>query len=193
MWWPSFLSVLNDLWLFCTGRTPKEAPATTVPGPGPLLKREVQPPARLQQVKLRPGVSYGEASLDTVMIRNRLSAYDSHITTKGALTEYEWLLYTLQDKRLEIPLVALRLTPLGRWHTTLKGQPGVLIGVTPYTSALMEWQDGESDKVALVEEVAPDETLVIGELGSNTPGLYETTKLTKAQWLELRPVFTSFI
>lgn len=191
MWFSSFVSVLHDLWQFCFGRS---SPIETVAAQsiGPSYSREQVTPAVVNKVRLSPGVMYDADNPDTVQIRNRLSAYDSHIISTGPLTEYEWLLYILQNKHLAVPLLALRLTPLGRWHTTLKGQPGVSIGINPYTDALMEWGQGEMQRIGLICEVSPDETIVVGELWRNETGLYESRTLTRSQWLELRPVFTTF-
>ncbi len=193
MWGPSFLSVLHDLWLFCTGQAIAVEPTPASNQMGPSYSRDIVTPVILKKVRLNPGVFYVATNPDTIQIRSRLGAYDSHIISSGPLTEYEWLLYSLQDKHLAVPLLALRLTPLGRWHTTLKGQPSVSIGVTPYTDALMEWREGEVDRIGWVHEVSPDESIVLGELGTSEPGLYQSRSLQRSQWLELRPVFTSFV
>lgn len=193
MWWPSFLSVLHDLWLFCTRQTVTSGVNAIDQQLIPNYQRDLIAPMIKRHVRLQPGMRYTADHPDTIQIRDQLSAYDAHITATGPLTPCEWLLYNAQIKRLAVPLVALRLSPLGRWHTTLKGQPGINIGITPYTDALMEWKDEASDRVGWVKEVSPDETIVIGELGQTTAGLYETTSLTRSQWLELRPIFTIFI
>ena len=192
MWWPSFISVLHDLWLFSTGRTTHKLSGDQDLA-HPTYKRDIVIPKQIiQKVRLQTGVLYEADHPDTVQIRNRLSAYDSNITSQGPLTEYEWLLYSLQDKRLRVPLLALRLTPLGRWHSTLKGQPGISIGVAPYTDALMEWREESTERIGWIQQVTPEETIVIGELGQTKPGFYTTRALQRVEWLELRPVFTSF-
>ena len=191
MWLPSLLSVLHDLWLFCTGR----APATEVSSCAPVkhnFEHEIIVTKVAKKVRLRDGITYTADRLETIQIRNRLSAYDSNITTSNVLTEYEWLLYNMQEKRLAVPLLALRLTPLGRWHTTMKGQPGINIGITPYTDALMEWSTDEDGRIGWIHEVSPDETITIGELGRIKSGLYVIRSLPRSKWLELRPVFISF-
>jgi hypothetical protein len=129
----------------------------------------------------------------TLAIRAALREYDPHLVQTKILTEKEWLLYFVNIKRPSIPLFALQLTPIGRWHTTLKGQSVISVGIAPYTDALMEWSGGVIDRAAVVLQVTPDEIITIGELSTVQPGLYTRRSLTKAQWLELRPVFTTFV
>jgi len=193
MWWPSFVAVLYDLWRFCVSGTPvAPVQATGQPfglmsGPADMIVRRPS-----TTVQLQPDVTYVATHETTQIIREKLDAYDSHLVQTGALTLREWLLYHVYSKRQSIPLLALQMTPIGSWHRTLKGLIGVTIGITPYTGSCMEWGiDPHSGNTAVVLEVTPAETITIGELGITTLGLYTKRTLTKSEWLELRPVFTT--
>ena len=76
MWWASFVSVLHDLWLFCSGRPTAQPAVSTGSHIGPSYSREVVTPAIVKKVTLQPGVEYTAANPDTIAIRSRLSAYD---------------------------------------------------------------------------------------------------------------------
>lgn len=191
MWWPSFMSVLHDLWLFCTGRgTSFSHTKTSSTG---FTRQENKPTNKSRPQQLQAGVVYVKDHAATVIIRDSLHEYDSHLVQSGQLTEKEWLLYFVNSKHPSIPLLALHLTPLGRWYTTLKGQPVVTVGISPYSESIMEWQNGVDDQVAVVLQVTPEETITIGELGKEKSGLYAKRTLTKSEWLELRPIFTTFV
>jgi len=194
MWLPSFVSVLQDLWLFCTGRAPVIPDTNLNQNRQVYAEREVSVAIPRNHVhQLQADIMYTADHTTTVGIRSDLNAYDSHLVQSKTLTIKEWLLYVVHKKNSTIPLLALQLTPVGRWHSTLKGQSGVSVGISPYSSALMEWVDTGNDEAAVVLKVTPDETITIGELGKTKGGLYETRVLSKRQWLELRPVFTTFV
>lgn len=194
MWWPSFVSVLQDLWQFCfsSDSDAREQSDESQVITYTYLERPETTAKPVRLVRLQAGVTYGPEHQDTKTIRNKLSAYDSNITYTGPLTQQEYALYRLQDKGLEVPLIALRMTPLGRWHTTLKGQNRVTIGVVPYTDAVMEWSDTSTDNLAWVHGVTPDQTIIVGSLMSQESGMYTVTTYFKEQWRELRPIFTTF-
>jgi hypothetical protein len=177
MWLPSFVAVLHDLWLFCTGRGIVAASGTLV---------DINP-----AFTGRPAVHIAQRN-STQKLQTQV-AYDPHLVQNKQLTEKEWLLYFVHSKRPSIPLLALQLTPVGRWHTTLKGQSGVVVDIAPYSDSLMEWRNGADDHAAVVLQVAPDEMITIGELSIVQIGSYEKRTLTKVEWLELQPVFTTFV
>jgi len=194
MWWSSFVSVLHDLWLFCTGRldTVSHSPSSDHLLAFSARQAASSVTAKLVQ-QLQSGVQYGADQAVTCTIRAELSGYDPHLVQASDLTEKEWLLYVVHSKSPAVPLLALQLTPIGRWHTTLRGQSAVSVSITPYTHSLMEWSEEMTGKVALVLQVTPDETITIGELGVGRPGLFEKRTLVRSQWLELRPVYTAFV
>lgn len=193
MWFPSFVSVLHDLWQFCIGRSKstndlqpvgaglayQARPAVTVPASNPVQQ-------------LQSDTVYGSDHVVTRAIRSDLHDYDPHLVQNSFLTLPEWLMYIIHRKNPAVPLLVLQLTPVGRWHTTLKGQSVATVGVTPYSDAIMEWYEKGEDQAALVLQVTPDETVTVGELGKTQSGLYSKRTLSKLQWLELRPVFTTF-
>jgi hypothetical protein len=194
MWLPSFVAVLHDLWLFCTGRGIVAASGTLVDiNPAFTGRPAVHIAQRNSTQKLQTQVAYTKDQVVTQAIRSILRDYDPHLVQNKQLTEKEWLLYFVHSKRPSIPLLALQLTPVGRWHTTLKGQSGVVVDIAPYSDSLMEWRNGADDHAAVVLQVTPDEMITIGELGIVQIGLYEKRTLTKVEWLELQPVFTTFV
>ena len=180
------MSVLHDLWRFCLGERQiegeREAAHDNAAWSGPVYRTHTEPAqVPVELIRLQSGSTYTADHRDTRTIRNKLSAYDAHMASEGALTQQEYALYRLQEKRLDIPLIALRMTPLGRWHTVLKGQPRVAIGVTPYTDAIMEWSEHGSDRLAWVTAVTPDETVTIGTVALDGSGVYSTNVLAKSQ------------
>jgi hypothetical protein len=194
MWLPSFVAVLHDLWLFCTGRGVVVVDGTLFHTNPAFTGRPAAHVAQSNPIqKLQIEVAYVKDQVVTQAIRSTLRDYDPHLVQNNQLTEKEWLLYFVHSKRPSIPLLALQLTPVGLWHTTLKGQSEVSVDVTPYSDSLMEWRKGTKDQAAVVLQVTPEEMITIGELGTGQIGLYEKRTLTKAEWLELQPVFTTFV
>jgi hypothetical protein len=194
MWLPSFMAVLHDLWLFCIGRGIVVANSTLVhTNPAFTGRPAAHVAQRNSTQKLQSEVAYTKNQVVTQAIRSTLRDYDPHLVQNKQLTEKEWLLYFVHSKRPSILLLALQLTPVGLWHTTLKGQSDVSVDTTPYSDSLMEWRKGTKDQAAVVLQVTPEEMITIGELGTGQIGLYEKRTLTKAEWLELQPVFTTFV
>ncbi len=106
----------------------------------------------------------------------------------------EYVLYRLLRKGISIPWPTIRPRLPGRWHTILKGVPGIHIGITPKTGAVMEYVSGEEiGHVAYIEAVFPDETISISETNFPDNGVYNERMLTRAEWLELRPVFIQIL
>jgi hypothetical protein len=193
MWWPSFMAVLKDLWRFCVYKEEALFIDQSINQLGHSTRTsEAVVAGRKTFVQLLPDVLYTSNHAVTQTIREKLGQYDAHLVQKADLTPREWLLYTVHSKRDSVPLLALQMTPIGSWHTTLKGLLGVTAGITPYTGALMEWgTDPQTGTTAVVLEVTPAETITVGELGLSKNGLYTKRVLPKGEWLELRPVFTT--
>jgi hypothetical protein len=194
MWLPSFVAVLHDLWLFSIGRGIVSANGTLVDTNPAFTGRPAAHVAQRNSTqKLQTHVAYTKDQVVTQAIRSTLRDYDSHLVQSKQLTEKEWLLYFVHSKRPSTLLLVLQLTPVGQWHTTLKEQSGVLVDIVPYSDSLMEWRKGTEYHAAIVLQVTPDEMITIGELGTGQIGFYEKRMLTKAEWLELQPVFTTFV
>lgn len=113
----------------------------------------------------------------------------------GALVEYplqagEYVAYKLLRKGLRIAWPKTRPRTPGLWHVILKGVPGIHIGITPKTGAVMEYMlPGEIGHVAYVETVFPDETITLSEANFPHGGIYNERVITREEWREFRPVF----
>ena len=201
MWAPSFLSVLHDLWRFfwrIDARTSTElavlntravAIAESAPS-SPVITLDTQ---RQSIVQLNVGTLYTDESIETILIRNQLKAYDEHLVQSGNLNLIEWLLYKIHLQNNSISLLALRMSPLGLWHRTVRGLPDVKVGIQPATSALMEWFDeSRESQVGLIERVSPDNTITLRTISSVPSGTYTELTFTEPVWKEFGPVFTRF-
>ena len=201
MWAPSFLSVLHDLWRFfwrIDARTSTElavlntravAIAESTPR-SPMITLDTQ---RQSIVQLNVGTLYTDESIETILIRNQLKAYDEHLVQSGNLNLIEWLLYKIHLQNSSISLLALRMSPLGLWHQTVKGMLDVNVGIQPATSALMEWFDeSRESQVGLIERVSPDNTITLRTISSVPSGTYTELTFTEPVWKEFGPVFTRF-
>jgi hypothetical protein len=201
MWAPSFLSVLHDLWRFfwrIDARTSTElavlntravAIAESAPS-SPVITLDTQ---RQSIVQLNVGTLYTDESIETILIRNQLKAYDEHLVQSGNLNLIEWLLYKIHLQNNSISLLALRMSPLGLWHQTVRGLPDVKVGIQPATSALMEWFDeSRESQVGLIERVSPDNTITLRTISSVPSGTYTELTFTEPVWKEFGPVFTRF-
>jgi hypothetical protein len=187
------MAVLKDLWSFCVHKEEvAQADQSTNQLGHSARTSESETVVRKTYVQLLPDVLYASSHTSTQTIREKLSQYDAHLVQKSDLSLREWLLYTVHSKRDSVPLLALQMTPIGSWHTTLKGLLGISVGIAPYTGALMEWGSGpQTGNTAVLLEVTPAETITVGELGVTKAGLYTKRVLLKSEWLELRPVFTT--
>lgn len=195
MWWPSFVAVLRDLWLFAVRWPALPLVVTEVAQlPTQPVMRPLQTSSEVAKNTtthtLHTGQVYDATNEVVQAIRSYLRDYDAHLVRSGVLTPKEWLLYTLLKQKASVPVLALHMTPLGSWHTTLRGLTGVTVGIQPRTRALIEWvESATSSQVGLVLSVTPAEEIVVGQLSES--GLYTQTTYDRASWLELRPVFTT--
>jgi len=201
MWAPSFLSVLNDLWrFFWRLESPANSQLTvtnTSPAAEPVATQSNRPITldthRQSAVQLQVGTLYTDESIETIIIRNKLKEYDDHLVQFGNLNLVEWLLYKILLQNSSISLLALKMTPLGLWHQTVKGFPDIRIGIEPTTSALMEWFDeSRESQVGFIERVSPDNTITLRTITATPSGTYVEHSFTEQAWKELGPVFTRF-
>lgn len=201
MWAPSFISVLNDLWRFfwrldtttSTEITAVSSPAMSAAENLPATRPITLDTQRQSIVQLQVGTLYTDESIETIMIRSKLKGYDEHLVQSGNLTVIEWLLYKILLQNDSIILLALKMTPLGLWHQTVKGLPDVRVGIEPTTSALMEWFDeSRESQVGLIERVSPDNTITLRTISSVPSGKCTEHIFTEQTWKEFGPVFTRF-
>lgn len=187
------MAVLHDLWSFLLGRSDMAVVSVPQVATTPLHRAPIRQQVAAAQSKvpvLSAGVVYDALHPATIAIRSQLGTYDQHIVKDGPLTSGEWLIAHLLQQRASLPVFALYMTPIGNWHTTLKGQSGVSVGITPRTQALMEWSEsGTVQKAGLVKAVSPSEAITLGQLSDS--GLYTESTYDRATWLELRPIFTT--
>jgi hypothetical protein len=201
MWTHSFWSVLIDLWSFFWRLDSSTNSTTYVSAAQSAVTPERTEPERLitldtkrpQSVQLEAGTVYTAESLETILLRANLKAYDKHLVQSGNLQLIEWLLYNINQHNPSISLLALCMTPLGRWYQTIKNVPGTRVVIEPATGALMEWFDSDQRAhAALVEVVAPDETITICHVSQAPSGTFTKQVMSTSVWRELRPVFTCF-
>lgn len=201
MWLPSFWSVIGDLWRFVFGGEPltentvrqqeHSIQNTALPAAIPKKQLLVVETAARTAVTLTPHTTYTATDSPVQRIRARLGEYDEHLVTTGNLTLVEWLLFTIHVTNPSIVLLALKMTPIGRWHQTLRGLSSVHIGIEPATGSLMEWQPNTNNhQAALVTKVTPDLTLTYQTI--DVYGTCTEVCLTKNKWRPLGPVFTRF-
>lgn len=80
----------------------------------------------------------------------------------------------------------------GVWQNILKGQTGIQIGLSPKTSSVIEYlKPNGLGWVGYVKSVHVDESIVVSGVGRIIEGEYSEDTFTKAEWLEMQPVFIS--
>jgi len=198
MWLPSLWAVLADLWRFVWRRDEPRSTAVqqlladsaTPPAQPALITLDTQ---RTATARLHTGTLYTAASAQTLQIRQQLMQHDPQLAQTGNLSIIEWLLYAIAIQTNSVSLLALRMSPLGRWHQTVKGLSDVRVEVEPTTGALMEWTDQEHiGHAGLVVRLAPDSQITLGRISDIPSGTYTEEAMTETVWRELRPVFTRF-
>jgi hypothetical protein len=113
--------------------------------------------------------------------------------TEVPLQAGEYVLYRLIRKGQTVNWPRVRPRTPGRWHTILRGVPGVYIGIVPKTGSVMECTlENDIGHLAYVEAVFPDERITISEVNNPDNGIYQERTLTKAEWQLLNPVFIQF-
>lgn len=110
--------------------------------------------------------------------------------TESSLQAPEYVLYKLFRRHLTIVWPATRPRTPGRWHTILKGTPGIHIGVTPKTGSIIEYTlENDIGHLAYVDAVFSDERISLSEANYPDNGIYSERTLTKEEWQALNPVF----
>lgn len=143
---------------------------------------------------LKRGEFYGPDHQETEKLRSAIGDEFNARPAVVPLQDVEYVTHRLQLKEKNIPWPEVRPRTAGRWHELLRGLPGVHIMVSPELNSVMETvNDDGLGQVAVVEEVFPDETIVVSEVGWPEEGRYSERTLPKAEWREWRPVFIKFI
>ncbi len=102
----------------------------------------------------------------------------------------EYVVYKLMRRGKKISWPSIRPRTPGRWHTFLKGTPGIHIGIAPKMGSVMECTlENDIGHLAYVEAVFPDERITISEAHYPDDGIYNERTLTKEEWQELNPIF----
>lgn len=198
MWWPSFLSVILDLWGFVLG---ERSISSVQNDPAKDIGRQVDRAAERVEahaasapvlIELQVNEHYKAAHEDTESIRSYLKD-EAHVPTMDDdLTSYEWLAYTFSKHNRSLPWSSLSMVSVGYWHQAVKGLSDVSISVAPRTRSIIEWFDARGfGHIGLVKKVTPDETILILELGGQASGMLSERLLPVSQWKEMRPVFIS--
>ena len=110
--------------------------------------------------------------------------------TESPLQAGEYVLYKLMRKELVINWPPARPRTPGRWHTILRGVPGIYIGIIPKTGSVMECSlENDTGHLAYVEAVFPDERITISQANNPDNGMYSERTLRKEEWQALNPIF----
>jgi hypothetical protein len=198
MWLASFHSVLSDLWCFVWRVENKKLLVSQIAAQIPENLSAKSSMIAVDTATERPlelvsGTVYTNKTPVTALIREKLRAYDVGIVKNANLTRIEWLLYKIHAVDSSIALLALAMSPVGRWHQTLKAQPGVRVSIEPTTGALMEWAPtADVGQAGIIRQVSPEQTVIVQTVSQDPDGLYREQTLTMSQWKELGPVFTRF-
>ncbi|MCA9364265.1 hypothetical protein KC727_03535 [Candidatus Kaiserbacteria bacterium] len=127
---------------------------------------------------------------NTEMVRALLRDMFGGDVIGAPLQSGEYVMYRLARKDLTIDWPETRPRLPGRWHTLLKGVPGVHIDVAPQQGSVMEYITEQGvGHVAYVEVVFPDNTISISETHFPDEGIYNERVLTQEEWQALKPVF----
>jgi hypothetical protein len=102
----------------------------------------------------------------------------------------EYITLKLLSENRALPWTHIRPRVAGQWKHILRGLKGIHIGVVPKIDSIMEWstEDGEG-RLAYVESVTKDNTIIFSTIGIDSPGLYVSKTSTEDEWKECRPVF----
>lgn len=136
------------------------------------------------------GAMYDAMHSTTELVRARIGDEFSGSMLGVPLQDVEYVLYRLieEGKRVVWPSVRPRIA--GSWQRILKGGAGIHMTVIPQRGAVMEllYEDG-TGHLAFVDEVYPDESILVSEVGFPEEGNYNERVLPKDEWREFRPIF----
>jgi len=106
------------------------------------------------------------------------------------LQNVEYVTYELARHGQRLSFGDARPRLAGNWQNLLKGKAGVVMSIDPHTGSLIEYlrEDGVGF-VGYVEAVLVDETIVVSGIGRLIAGEFRRETITKAAWMEWRPVF----
>lgn len=200
MWVPSFFSVLGDLWRFLWRLDQRVTTAVTTSSSHPVRPALQQLPQRkpilVQEsagatlVELVHGQTYTDESVATLSVRRVLQSDGIVTKLAGNLRLSEWLAYTMIKHNSNISALPLLMTPIGRWHQTLKGMSGVQVSIEPATGSVVEYTTEDNQGHAgLVLSVTPTGDIKVGSISQNPDGRYTEQVYTSAQSKEQGMVF----
>lgn len=136
------------------------------------------------------GAFYGPEDPETVKLRTLIDDEFHAGSLALPLQDVEFVSYKLKRRGRTIDWPNARPRIAGTWQKLLKGVPGVHIGVSPKTGAVMEYvNEDNTGHVTYVDSVYPDGAITISEIGYPEEGKYCERTLNRHEWKELRPVF----
>ena len=147
---------------------------------------------RKSEINFKIGEDYEANDPTTKQLRSIIKDSFNGDLVAVPLQNVEYVTYRLAKNNQKILWPDVRPRVAGRWRDYLRGQPGVFISVEPKEGAIMEVvKDDDTGHVAYVEEVFPDQSIIISEVGWPEEGRYGERTLPKEEWREWRPVFIS--
>lgn len=106
------------------------------------------------------------------------------------LQAVEYIAYRLKERNIVLSWPRIRPRVVGSWHSILKGQTDILIGLEAKTNAVMEgYMDEARPFLAYVEAVKIDGELTISSVGRLVEGQFLRETLSKEEVIKLRPVY----
>lgn len=146
-------------------------------------RRELEP-------QLQKGVRYDAYHPETAKLRAMIGDMFALEGTAHDLADVEYVTYQLAVRGIQIDWPQTRPRLAGLWHTILKGEKRVHMGVLPVPHAIIEYAtENGMGHVAFVEAIFPDEAIHISEVGHPEDGIYGERTLSHEEWREYRPVF----
>jgi hypothetical protein len=157
---------------------------------GWVFKDDVTPQKADVWPDLKEWVIYQSDATAVSQIRALIADSFGSVTLQLPLQAGEYILMRLMADNRVITWPDERPRLPGSWQQILKGTKGIHMSIVPKTDTIMEWySDTDGGRLAYVESVAPDNTIVTTCVGLIVAGQYTRQEWTQTEWRELRPVF----
>lgn len=159
---------------------------------GFLLKEDIADNSEDIFPKFQLGEIYSANHPDTKMLREYIKDEFFTKTLFLPLQAGEYAYYEMLVNKRKFIWTEERPRIPGVWQNILKGQTGIQISISPKTSSVIEYlKPNGHGWVGYVKSVHIDESIVVTGVGRIIEGEYSEDTFTKAEWLEMHPVFIS--